>query len=121
MVADRYEGKRLSRPNDLVLKSDGAIYFTDPRPANNPNTELPTAGVFLIKDGAVKMLLSDYRDRPTDWPFSRREDSLRKRYPAQADHAVMTSGRTTRWPTERVFIDMSGDKAPGNPGRHEGG
>jgi hypothetical protein len=42
VLADRYQGKRLNRPNDLVLKSDGAIYFTDPRPANSPAMELPT-------------------------------------------------------------------------------
>ena len=31
MLADRYEGKRLNSPNDVVVRSDGAIYFTDPR------------------------------------------------------------------------------------------
>ena len=30
VLADRYEGKRLNSPNDLVYKSDGALYFTDP-------------------------------------------------------------------------------------------
>jgi gluconolactonase len=30
VLADRYEGKRLNRPNDVVCKSDGSIYFTDP-------------------------------------------------------------------------------------------
>jgi gluconolactonase len=114
VVADRFEGKRLSRPNDLVLKSDGAIYFTDPRPANNPNTELPTAGVFLVKDGAVKMLLRDYRV-PNGLALSPDEkilyvnDTQRRlimRYDVQADDTLANGA---------VFVDMTGDKAPGNP------
>jgi gluconolactonase len=30
VLADRYEGKRLNSPNDLVYRSDGTLYFTDP-------------------------------------------------------------------------------------------
>jgi gluconolactonase len=30
ILAERYEGKRLNSPNDLVYKSDGSLYFTDP-------------------------------------------------------------------------------------------
>ena len=30
VIADRYEGKRLNSPNDVVVKSDGSIWFTDP-------------------------------------------------------------------------------------------
>ena len=30
MIADRYQGKRLNSPNDVVVKSDGSIWFTDP-------------------------------------------------------------------------------------------
>jgi gluconolactonase len=114
VMADRFEGKRLSRPNDLVLKSDGAIYFTDPRQANNPTMELPAAGVFLIKDGAVKMLLSDYRT-PNGLAFSPDEkvlyvnDTQRRlimRYDVQPDDTLANG---------RVFVDMTSDKTPGNP------
>jgi gluconolactonase len=114
VIADRYEGKRLNRPNDLVLKSDGAIYFTDPRPANNPEMELPTSGVFLVKNGAVKLLLDDYRV-PNGLAFSPDEkylyvnDTQRRlimRYDVQPDDTISNG---------RVFIDMSADKTPGNP------
>ncbi len=113
-LADRYEGKRLNRPNDLVLKSDGAIYFTDPRAANNPSMELPTPAVFLIKNGAVKLLLKDYQV-PNGLAFSPDEkylyvnDTQRRlimRYEVQPDDTIANG---------RVFIDMSSDKAPGNP------
>jgi gluconolactonase len=114
VLADRYQGKRLSRPNDLVLKSDGAIYFTDPRPNGNPTMELPTPGVFLIKDGTVKLLLDDYRV-PNGLAFSPDEkvlyvnDTQRRlimRYDVEPDDTISNG---------RVFIDMSSDKAPGNP------
>lgn len=114
VLASQYQGKRLSRPNDLVLKSDGAIYFTDPRPANNPSMELPKPAVFLIKNGTVKLLLDDYRT-PNGLAFSPDEKylyvndtqrSLIMRYDVQKDDTIANG---------RVFIDMSGDKTPGNP------
>ena len=48
MLAERYEGKRLNSPNDLVYRSDGAVYFTDPpfglpRFDADPRKELPSA------------------------------------------------------------------------------
>src|SRR5262249_57191571 len=53
-VADRYEGKRFNRPNDIVCRSDGSIYFTDPGlrvPLSE--RELPYAGVYRVTpDGA---------------------------------------------------------------------
>jgi gluconolactonase len=48
VVADRYDGKRLNRPNDLVVKSDGAIYFTDPYRDTYPGMELGFPGVYRV-------------------------------------------------------------------------
>ena len=61
VLAERYEGKRLNSPNDLVYKSDGALYFTDPpfglpRFDKDPRKELPFSGVFRAKDGRVELL-----------------------------------------------------------------
>ncbi len=61
VLADRYQGKRFNGPNDIVCKSDGAIYFTDTvwgmRGAEkSPSRELPYSGLFLIKDGKVTLL-----------------------------------------------------------------
>src|SRR5918997_1764591 len=47
VLVDRYEGKRFNRPNDVVCKSDGSIFFTDPGlrlPLDQ--RELPNAGVY---------------------------------------------------------------------------
>jgi len=68
MLADRFEGKRFNGPNDVVVKSDGAIYFTDTvwglrGAAQSPDRELPFSGFFLIKDGKLTLLGGD-RDTP---------------------------------------------------------
>lgn len=61
VLADRYDGKRLNSPNDLVYKSDGALYFTDPSSGllgrdKSPLKELPFDGVFLLKDGKLQVI-----------------------------------------------------------------
>jgi gluconolactonase len=51
VIANKYQGKRLNRPNDVVVKSDGAIYFTDPfnRPPAPPEQwEQPVSGVYRV-------------------------------------------------------------------------
>jgi gluconolactonase len=72
ILADRYEGKRFNGPNDIVVKSDGAIYFTDSvwglRGADrDPARELTFSGFFLIKDGKVTLLGGD-KDAPGAYP-----------------------------------------------------
>ena len=64
ILVDRYEGKRLNSPNDLVYKSDGAVYFTDspfglPKFFDDPRNELPFSGVYRWKDGKVTLLNAD--------------------------------------------------------------
>ena len=48
VIADRYQGKRLNRPNDVVVKSDGSIYFTDPALPTFPDLELDFRGVYRV-------------------------------------------------------------------------
>jgi gluconolactonase len=72
LLADRYEGKRFSGPNDIVVKSDGAVYFTDSvnglrGGANGPARELDYNGIFRIKDGKVTLLDSD-KNHPGEFP-----------------------------------------------------
>jgi len=74
VVADRYEGKRLNSPNDLVYRSDGALYFTDPPfglpdAFDDPDKELPFSGVFKARDGAVA-LVTDELNGPNGLAFS---------------------------------------------------
>jgi gluconolactonase len=65
VLADRYQGKRLNSPNDLVYKSDGSLYFTDPpfglpRFFDDPRKELPFSGVFRVaKDGTIQLVTND--------------------------------------------------------------
>ena len=64
VLADRYRGKRLNSPNDLVYKSDGALYFTDPpfglpKGFGDPRKETPFSGVYRVKDGRVTLLTTE--------------------------------------------------------------
>ena len=64
VLADRYEGKRFGGPNDVAVKSDGAIYFTDTYGAlrlrdKDPNKELDFNGVFRWKDGQLTLVAKD--------------------------------------------------------------
>lgn len=119
VLADRFEGQRLNSPNDLVYKSNGAIYFTDPSGGGrftgwDLKKELPFQGVFLIKDGKLRVLVRDF-PRPNGIALSPDEkylyvnDSNTKiitRYDVQRDDTIANG---------RVFADLSADKAAGNP------
>jgi gluconolactonase len=64
VLADRYEGKRLNSPNDLVYRSDGTLYFTDPpfglpKAFDDPRKELGFSGVYMVKDSQVTLLTKD--------------------------------------------------------------
>jgi gluconolactonase len=67
ILADRFEGKRFSGPNDLVVKSNGSVYFTDSNSGlrgagASPARELPFNGFYLVKDGKVALLDEKLRD-----------------------------------------------------------
>ncbi|HEV7716330.1 MAG TPA: SMP-30/gluconolactonase/LRE family protein [Steroidobacteraceae bacterium] len=64
VLADKYEGKRFNGPNDLAIRSDGAIYFTDSDfglrgSSKSPQKELTFNGVYLVKDGKTSLLIDD--------------------------------------------------------------
>src|SRR5207237_7875444 len=80
VLADRYQGKRLNSPNDLVYRSDGTLYLTDPPfglpdAFDDPARELPFSGVFKVRDGAVT-LVSDELGGPNGLAFSPDERHL---------------------------------------------
>jgi gluconolactonase len=73
-IVDRFEGKRLNSPNDVVYARDGAMYFTDPpyglpKQDDDPAKELPFNGVFRWKDGDLQLLTKDLA-RPNGLAFS---------------------------------------------------
>jgi gluconolactonase len=62
VLADRYEGKKLNSPNDVVIGPDGAIYFTDPTLdlVKGEQQEIPFQGVYRLDDkGSVRLLTKD--------------------------------------------------------------
>ncbi|WP_447977526.1 SMP-30/gluconolactonase/LRE family protein [Candidatus Nitrospira bockiana] len=80
VLADRYDGKRLNSPNDLVYRSDGALYFTDPpfglpKGFDDPRKELPYSGVFCWKEGRVRLVSTDLNG-PNGLALSPDEKSL---------------------------------------------
>jgi len=134
VLAEKYEGKRLSSPNDLVYKSDGSLYFTDPpyglptQGDNDPQKELSFNGVFRIPnagahragappdDNKLQLIIKDLT-RPNGIAFSPDEkylyiavsDPAHKvwmRYDVQPDGSVANG---------RVFYDSTPNKAPGSP------
>jgi gluconolactonase len=131
VLAEQFQGKRLNSPNDIVVKSDGAIYFTDPpygvqpskpgtmRPADwwtkpLPGKEQPHNGVYRIEpDGTLRLLVDDFA-LPNGLAFSPDEsvlyidDSARKHIRA---FDVGKDGSLTR---SRVLLDMASED-PGVP------
>jgi gluconolactonase len=71
VLADRFDGERLNSPNDLVYRSDGTLFFTDP-PFGLPSpdeTDLGFSGVYRVRDGRVD-LLTDELAGPNGLAFS---------------------------------------------------
>jgi gluconolactonase len=115
VMADRFEGRRLNSPNDLVYRSDGTLFFTDPPfglPAvfDDAAKELPFSGVFAVRDGEV-ILVTDELAGPNGLAFSPDErflyvgnwDPERKvimRYELDPGCAVRAAS---------VFVDLTGE------------
>src|SRR6516225_1998725 len=74
VLADRYDGRRLNSPNDLVYRSDGTLFFTDPpfglpEVFDDPDKELPFSGVFAVREGEVTQV-TDELEGPNGLAFS---------------------------------------------------
>ena len=119
VIADKYEGKRLNSPNDLVYKSDGSLYFTDPpfglpKLYQDPQKQLPFDGVYRWSNGRLELLSKDLK-APNGIAFSPDEkylyvdDSFAKtywRFDVQADGSIRNG---------KVFFDMGTSKDEGVP------
>ena len=78
-VVDNYEGKKLNSPNDVVVRSDGSIFFTDPPyglPRLSEGKELPFNGVYRVDLSGKPHLLADDFERPNGLAFSPDERTL---------------------------------------------
>ena len=120
-VIDSYEGKRLNSPNDVVVHSSGAIYFTDPPYGILPDLgELGFNGVYRIgPDGSLTLLLSDF-ERPNGLAFSpQRVGAVHRRHRPAARSRLRRRGRRVAIQRPRVRRHERG--SPGQPRRDEGG
>jgi gluconolactonase len=117
VIANGFQGHRLNRPNDVVVKSDGSIYFTDPAgPAAPEQWDLTFQGVYRVSAdlGTMTLLVSDFVF-PNGIAFSPDEtvlyinDSRRGNIRA---FDVAPNGTLAR--TDRVFADVRGPE-PGVP------
>jgi gluconolactonase len=131
VLSERFEGRRLNSPNDIVVKSDGAVYFTDPpyavqpsRPGTVrpegwwrqpiPGKEQTAHGVYrLAPDGTLRMVVDDFA-LPNGLAFSPDESVL---YVDDSAHKhirafdVKPDGTLTGG---RMLLDMASDD-PGVP------
>ena len=99
-VVDRYQGKRLNSPNDVVLGPDGAIYFTDPTSdlPKDQKQEIPFKGVYRIAaDGQLQLLTKDLED-PNGLAFSPDGTKVLCRRLNPTQHPRL---RFQRWPPEQ--------------------
>jgi gluconolactonase len=119
VVANSFQGQRINKPNDVVVKSDGAIYFTDPwniLPVPN-QWDLQFNGVFRVAPdlGSITLLV-DHLVLPNGLAFSPDESVLyvndsRRRHIRAFD--VTPNGLLAKQ-SERVFVDLAGTE-PGGP------
>jgi gluconolactonase len=116
VIANSFQGRRLNRPNDVVVKSDGAIYFTDPwtNPLPREQWDLIFSGVYrLTPDLGTLTLLLDDMLIPNGIAFSPDEsvlyvnDSQRRHIRAFDLAANGTLARAT----DRVFADLGGPES----------
>ncbi len=105
VLADSYQGKRLNSPNDLVEKTDGSIWFTDPAYGIDSDyegyaadSEIGACHVYRVVPGEQPVIVADDFDRPNGLAFSLDETKL----------YISDTGRNHM----RVF-DVDGDKLTG--------
>ena len=115
VIANNFQGRQLNRPNDVVVKSDGCIYFTDPwtSPAAPQQWDLPFSGVYRVTPdlGTLSLLVDDFVV-PNGLAFSPDEsvlyiNDLRRGHIRAFDlHPNGTLARQT----DRVFADLRGSE-----------
>jgi gluconolactonase len=112
-VATHYEGKRLNSPNDIVIRSDGRIFFTDPPYGiTEDQRELPFNGVFTLStSGDLTLLTTDF-DRPNGLAFSPDEHTLYIADTARHHVRAFDVGADGALSNGRVFADMREEGRP---------
>ena len=119
VIANSFQGRRLNRPNDVVVRSDVCIYLTDPwtSPDTSEQWDLTFSGVYLVTPdlGTLSLLIDDFV-LPNGLAFSPDESVLyindtRRGHIRAFD--LLPSGMLARH-TDRIFVDLRGPE-PGVP------
>jgi gluconolactonase len=121
VVAEHFGGKRLNRPNDVVVKSDGAVYFTDPPYSAKPGgtmgpeeIEQPVNGVYRVApDGSIALVGEDF-ERPNGLAFSPDESILYIDDSARRHVRALDVRPDGTLANSRVIADMDHPQ-PGSP------
>ncbi|HEX6986918.1 MAG TPA: SMP-30/gluconolactonase/LRE family protein [Planctomycetaceae bacterium] len=116
VLIDRFEGRRLNRPNDVVCRSDGSIYFTDPGlRVPLAEREQETAAIYRVRSDGSVAKIADV-EYPNGLAFSPDERTLyvaNTRF-ATYIHAIELDG-DGNMVRRRIFADMSSDETEGVP------
>ena len=123
-IVDRFEGKRFNSPNDLIIHSNGDLYFTDPPYGlkNPASREIEWHGVYRVKPDGKVTLLTKEMTRPNGIGLSPDEKTL---YIAQSDKELPVF---KSWPIKddgtlgegKVMLDVSPWVKKGDPGMPDG-
>jgi gluconolactonase len=119
VVANSFQGRQLNRPNDVVVKSDGCIYFTDPWTSPNApqQWDLTFSGVYRVTPdlGTLTLLIDDFIV-PNGLAFSP-DESVLYINDSRRGHIrafELSPNGTLAKHSDRVFVDLRGDE-PGVP------
>lgn len=117
VLATHYDGKELNSPNDIVVKSDGNIYFTDPTSGRSAGygvprePELPYSSVYQLnpKTKVLTLLVDDFA-KPNGLCFSRDEKQLFVNDTVRMHIRVFDVTADGRLENGRIFAETKGDK-----------
>ena len=123
VLANSFQGRRLNFPNDIVVKSDGAIYFTDPwtgppRRCRPGETDPSFAGVFRVSPdrGTLTLLVNDFLTPEWDRVLARRERALHQRHGTPPHPRLRSRSRTARSPARpTACLPTWADPSPASP------